>query len=294
MSHSLIIDDFVRNTESFVTWIESPQEDKLEEASAALLHLSGIYASALQLMKVDVGKDEGSSDDPEDYKVTVEDVYGTRKTASIQIDEPRKISNQVVRIEGISASGRKDGYAEIDPIGGTPPYTILWGNGEKGAIAEKLNFGFTYVTITDANGCSIEETLKIPKPKLMPDLDIAKIKVGQTLQLNKLYFEADSSTITDVSYEVLDEVYEFMSQNNSVFIEIGGHTNNIPPDDYCDRLSTARAKAVADFLYDLGITEDRIAFKGYGKRNPIASNNSASGRRKNQRVEIKILRLGSD
>lgn len=225
------------------------------------------------------------------YKVTVEDDFGTRKTASITIDEPRKLSNQVVRTEAISGTGRKDGVAEINPSGGTPPYKIEWGNGETGLVATKLNYGFTYVTITDFNNCSITETVKIAKPKILPELDIAKISVGQTLQLDNLFFEADSSTITDRSYEVLEEVYEFMDDHGKVVIEIGGHTNNIPPDEYCDRLSTARAKAVADFLYEKGIEEDRISYKGYGKRNPIASNNSASGRRKNQRVEIKILRV---
>jgi outer membrane protein OmpA-like peptidoglycan-associated protein len=84
-----------------------------------------------------------------------------------------------------------------------------------------------------------------------------------------------------------------MDGHPRVHIEIGGHTNNIPPDEYCDRLSTARAKAVANFLYQKGIEQSRISYKGYGKRNPIASNRSAAGRRKNQRVEIKILRVAS-
>lgn len=72
MSHSLIIDEFVHNTESFVAWIETPPIDKIEEASSALLHLSKIYSSALQLMKVNVEKDE-TEEDPEDCKVTVEE-----------------------------------------------------------------------------------------------------------------------------------------------------------------------------------------------------------------------------
>ena len=93
------------------------------------------------------------------------------------------------------------------------------------------------------------------------------------------------------SFDVLEEVYEFMAENVNVFIEIGGHTNNIPPHEYCDKLSSSRAKTVASFLHSKGIEPSRISYKGYGKRSPIASNDSKSGRRKNQRVEIKILRL---
>jgi len=225
------------------------------------------------------------------YKVTVEDMFGIRKNTSIKIDDPDKIVNNVISTEAVSIAGKRDGKAVITPVGGTPPYRILWDNGEKGSKAKKLNYGYNYVTITDSNDCHIVEAINIEKPKILPDLDIAKIRVGQTLQINKLYFESDSSAISDVSFEVLNEVYEFMSAHTNVVIEIGGHTNNIPPEEYCDKLSNSRAKTVAQFLYDRGIVNDRITFKGYGKRKPIASNETVAGRKKNQRVEIKILRL---
>ena len=225
------------------------------------------------------------------YKVTVEDNFGTRQTAAIKIDDPQKLGFELVSASAISRIGKKDGIAQIEGKGGTPPYQYDWGNGEKGPIAKKLNFGFTYLTITDSNGCRIEEKITIGKPKIMPDLDIAKVKVGQTLALNKLFFAADSSAIQEESYAVMEEVFEFLNANPTVEVEIGGHTNNIPPDDYCDNLSTNRAKSVASYLYDRGLAENRITYKGYGKRKPIASNRSASGRRKNQRVEIKILKV---
>lgn len=225
------------------------------------------------------------------YSVTVEDNLGSRKFTSIQIQDPVPVTNSVIETKAVSRAGKKDGYARVDVTGGTSPYEILWDTGEKGTVAKKLNYGFNFLTVTDANGCSIVETVNIEKPKIMPDLDIAKIKVGQTLQLNKLYFQADSSAITSESFEVMEEVYDFMDKNKNVVIEIGGHTNNIPPDEYCDRLSTSRAQTVAEFLYNRGIDENRISYKGYGKRNPIATNETRAGRKKNQRVEIKILRL---
>lgn len=120
-------------------------------------------------------------------------------------------------------------------------------------------------------------------------LDISKLKVGQTIRIDKLFFEADKSMISRQSYPVLDEIYGFLSQNKDVVVEIGGHTNGLPPHDYCDRLSTERAKAVADYLSGKGILENRLQYKGYGKRKPLESNTTAHGRRKNQRVEIKIL-----
>lgn len=227
------------------------------------------------------------------YKVTVEDDQGERSYASIKIDDPKPLTFIISTKKPVTSASKKDGKAVIRPRGGTAPYEVQWDSGETGISARKLNFGFHYLTITDSNGCSIKDVIEIDKPKILPELDMATLTVGQTLRINNLYFQADSSSITDQSYDVLQEVYDFLDENDKVFIEVGGHTNNQPTDSYCDVLSTARAKTVAEFLYSKGIKEQRIAYKGYGKRKPIATNETKIGRRKNQRVEIKILRLES-
>ena len=127
------------------------------------------------------------------------------------------------------------------------------------------------------------KTIVSPKKenKILVDLDKNKIKEGQTIGIDKLYFWADSSKITDESYKVLDEIVSFLKENTDITIEVGGHTNNIPTDDYCDKLSSNRAKAVADYLINHGLNSDRVLYKGYGKRNPIATNNTLEGRKKN-------------
>jgi outer membrane protein OmpA-like peptidoglycan-associated protein len=56
-------------------------------------------------------------------------------------------------------------------------------------------------------------------------------------------------------------------------------------------LSTNRAKSVADWLVAKGISSDRIQFKGYGWKMPVEPNTTPEGRRKNQRVEVKILNM---
>ncbi len=117
------------------------------------------------------------------------------------------------------------------------------------------------------------------------------MKKGQTIKLSKLYFGINQSTIGANSYGALNEIYDFLKYNEDVVIEIGGHTNGNCDDEYCDELSKTRAKAVADYLAKKGIAGERLEYKGYGKRNPISSNKTAVGRKKNQRVEIKILSM---
>jgi len=126
------------------------------------------------------------------------------------------------------------------------------------------------------------------------ELTEADIRKGMTLRTNQIFFRADKSMITDQSFQVLDEIYQFLSSNQGVTIEVGGHTNGLPPHEYCDELSDARAKAVTDYLARKGIDRDRLEYKGYGKRQPIATNDTPAGRRKNQRVEFKILRVSGD
>jgi len=138
----------------------------------------------------------------------------------------------------------------------------------------------------------VEEKPVFPKVTTIEKLDENDIEEGQIIRINKLNFPANSSVITKSTYEVLDEIYGFLSRNSYIVIEIGGHTNNVPDDAYCNELSTARAESVATYLVEKGIDPKRITAKGYGKRKPIATNETLSGRRANQRVEIKVISVG--
>ncbi len=129
------------------------------------------------------------------------------------------------------------------------------------------------------------------REKIIKELDEKKLVTGQKIKIEKLYFEADSTRISEDSYEVLEEVASFLKANDNIKVEIGGHTNGIPKHDYCDQISTARARAVANHLIELGVAVENLEYKGYGKRQPIASNNSIAGRKRNQRVEIKVLKV---
>ncbi|MBT8218811.1 MAG: OmpA family protein [Bacteroidia bacterium] len=136
-----------------------------------------------------------------------------------------------------------------------------------------------------------QEVLPVPREKILPGLTKNNLRLGQTILVEQLHFKADTSTINPTSYASLNEVYDFLNDNPNVRIEVGGHTSFVRDDAYCNKLSKARAKAVADYLFNKGIEIERIVYKGYGKQRPIASNRTRFGREKNQRVEIKILQL---
>ncbi len=225
------------------------------------------------------------------YKVTVSDASGKYAYNSTTLTEPAAMTISVTQNQRISTKGRKDGKAAISVLGGTPGYTYEWSNGSTLESAKRLKSGKQLVKVSDSNGCMTEQIIEIKAEKLIPELVVKQLEVGQTLRMNKLFFEADSTIIKQESYIVLEEVLEFLQANPVIAIEIGGHTNNIPKDDYCDMLSTARAKNVAEYMYRRGVPKDQLTYKGYGKRTPVASNMTEAGRKRNQRVEIKILSL---
>lgn len=132
---------------------------------------------------------------------------------------------------------------------------------------------------------------KPPKERILKNLEREKLVKGQTIRIDNLYFQSDSARIDSNSIEVLEEVAYFLSQNKDVVVEIGGHTSGKPTHEYCDKLSNDRAESVSNYLMERGITENQVKHKGYGKRKPLASNQTKWGRQRNQRVEIRILSI---
>jgi outer membrane protein OmpA-like peptidoglycan-associated protein len=129
---------------------------------------------------------------------------------------------------------------------------------------------------------------KVEKPKEEePSSD--RLREGQTIKIEKLQFETNSSKIQEASFPSLDEIFGLLNGNPNLIVEIGGHTNLIMEEAASVRLSTDRAKSVADYLVKKGIERKRLAIKGYGRSKPVANETSQAANKLNQRVEIKIL-----
>ena len=69
-------------------------------------------------------------------------------------------------------------------------------------------------------------------------------------------------------------------------IEIVGHTDNVGRESTNYKLSYDRARAVAQYLIDEGISSSRITHQGQGSKQPIDDNSTEKGREKNRRVEF--------
>jgi outer membrane protein OmpA-like peptidoglycan-associated protein len=115
---------------------------------------------------------------------------------------------------------------------------------------------------------------------------------GYVLTLGDVLFEFDRAELLPGAYRTIDKLVSFLKKypNRNVLIE--GHTDSIGTSDYNLDLSQRRADAVRIALVERDISLSRISTKGYGKRYPVASNDTEAGRQRNRRVEIVILDEG--
>lgn len=125
------------------------------------------------------------------------------------------------------------------------------------------------------------------------DLDPIQVRTVEenvTLILNNVFFDFDQATLKPESFPELNRIVSVLNERGSVQIEIAGHADAIGPQTYNLRLSERRAKSVVKYLTDKGVSQKRITVVFYGEKKPIAPNNTPEGRRKNRRVEFKILK----
>ncbi|MDB5281780.1 MAG: Outer rane porin precursor [Bacteroidota bacterium] len=117
-----------------------------------------------------------------------------------------------------------------------------------------------------------------------------KAHKGDIYRLNKVEFDRNSSYLKKDSYTELEKLLSFMNMNPNAHIRIMGHTDYIATDEYNQWLSDRRAKRVYDFLADKGVSTDRMTYIGFGKKVPIADNETEEGRQRNRRVEVEVMK----
>jgi outer membrane protein OmpA-like peptidoglycan-associated protein len=121
------------------------------------------------------------------------------------------------------------------------------------------------------------------------DLAIEKLHVGSILELGSVHFKANDYKLDTSSYNTLYALALFMRQHPSLKVEVGGHTNLLPNEQFAAELSTNRARSVARYLTDNGVAADRVTCKGYGKSQPRMRAMNREADRVNQRVEVRVL-----
>ena len=104
---------------------------------------------------------------------------------------------------------------------------------------------------------------------------------------SKIFFETNKDILKVASLAQLDELVGILKRYEAAKLLIEGHADSQGTDEYNLTLSQKRTEAVKNYLMGKGIMESRLTAIGYGESRPIADNNTAAGRAKNRRVELK-------
>jgi OOP family OmpA-OmpF porin len=132
----------------------------------------------------------------------------------------------------------------------------------------------------DSEGCPIKkDTVIIKQPGEMESLVLS----GDT------NFEFNKSKLLPNAYTALEDVVATIKKHPHYKWEVGGYTDGVGSASYNKKLSKQRAQSVVDYLVSQGANRKNLKIVGYGKDNPIATNETLEGRSMNRRVEIKVL-----
>ena len=136
------------------------------------------------------------------------------------------------------------------------------------------------------------EPKKVPKVKRkfkLAENQTCQELFDQYLGQKQLEFEAGRAILTSTTLPVLKTLVRIAERCPSALLQISGHTDSDGDDALNQTLSLRRAKAVRNYLTKNGIAGSRILAIGYGEKRPIASNDTAAGKKKNRRIEFSVI-----
>jgi outer membrane protein OmpA-like peptidoglycan-associated protein len=109
--------------------------------------------------------------------------------------------------------------------------------------------------------------------------------------LSNVFYEIDSWQLKKESVIELNNLVTLLSDNKNLVMEIGGYTDSTGSEKYNMILSEKRALSVVNYLIKMGISGERLRYKGYGNTSNMGNNITVEGRKLNRRTEAKIIDL---
>ena len=121
-----------------------------------------------------------------------------------------------------------------------------------------------------------------PQGSKIAPLPLMKAKVSIQFDINSNEVEADS-------YPVLERVAQYLVEHPEQVVNVRGYTDTSGSSGYNETVSRFRANAIKTYLIGKGVAADNIKIFAMGDADPVESNDTAEGRKKNRRVEIEFI-----
>jgi outer membrane protein OmpA-like peptidoglycan-associated protein len=111
---------------------------------------------------------------------------------------------------------------------------------------------------------------------------------GLIVNMSDVLFDTGSSTLKPGAREKLAKISGVVLAHPGLNLQVEGHTDSVGSDEMNQQLSERRAGSVRDYLVQEGVPEAAVTSRGFGKTQPVASNDTAEGRQRNRRVELVV------
>ena len=145
--------------------------------------------------------------------------------------------------------------------------------------------------IADRIVLAAAEPEAVPESPEMIAARACQERFDAALLAEPIRFDGGTATPSQTSYPVLAGLVEIANSCPTARFTVEGHTDASGPDDVNQRVSEARAQAVADYLIGAGVAAPRIVVVGYGETRPVDSNTTAAGRAANRRIQLVVSGL---
>lgn len=151
----------------------------------------------------------------------------------------------------------------------------------------------TNPNLVDTDGGGVNDGAEITRrtnPLLAADdigRESAMLERGKTVVLEGVKFQGNTATLDPASRPTLEKVFIALVANPDISVDIVGHTE-YRAGGSSEKLSLQRAEAVKAWLVKKGVSSNRLATKGMGALEPVASNDTPEGRERNKRIEVRV------
>ncbi len=111
---------------------------------------------------------------------------------------------------------------------------------------------------------------------------------GLIVSMSDVLFDTGAYSLKSGAREKLAKVSGILIAYPSLAIQVGGYTDNVGGDEMNQKLSENRATSVRDYMVAQGVTANSVTARGFGNSLPVATNDNATGRQQNRRVELLV------
>jgi outer membrane protein OmpA-like peptidoglycan-associated protein len=207
-----------------------------------------------------------------DVEIKNRQLKAVRSCYSINYDKFGSTGLSLSATQEVLKGGPGYGYVTTFPVKGGETYYIMvhW------VYANSFQKGFKLYL----------NNLWPNKPKRLITKPVVK---PREIVLENVLFDTNKSTLLKESYAPLDLLVNQLASQKTMIIQIKGHTDNSGDELKNRELSEKRAKAVFDYLVSKNISKSRLTYYGIGGKEPITTNDTEEGRKKNRRVAFVVV-----